>query len=78
MAVIQRWAEKCRGLGIRGRDMFCTLDGRRLKATYARTAPRRLAARAGIDKRVDPHSLRHCHAAELAAERIPINVVQLP
>jgi Phage integrase family len=36
----------------------------------------RLAAKAGIEKRVHPHGLRHTHAAELAAEGMPLNFVQ--
>ena len=36
----------------------------------------RLAARAGIEKRVHPHGLRHTHAAELAAEGKPLNLIQ--
>ena len=35
----------------------------------------RLGVKAGIDKRVHPHGLRHCHAAELAAEGVPVNVI---
>jgi site-specific recombinase XerD len=36
----------------------------------------RLAAKAGVEKRVHPHGLRHAYAAELAAEGVPVNVVQ--
>ncbi len=36
----------------------------------------RLAKRAGIEKRVHPHALRHSHAAELARERLPVNLIQ--
>ncbi len=31
---------------------------------------------AGIEKRVHAHGLRHTHAAELAREGVPINVIQ--
>jgi len=41
----------------------------------ARLLPR-LAAKAGVEKRVHAHGLRHAHAAELAAEGLPVNVVQ--
>jgi integrase len=37
---------------------------------------KRLAAKAGIEKRVHPHGLRHTHAAELAREGVPMNVIQ--
>ena len=36
----------------------------------------RLAAKAGIEKRVHPHALRHTHAAELAREGVPLNLIQ--
>ena len=36
----------------------------------------RVAPRAGIEKRVHPHALRHSHAAELARERLPVNLIQ--
>jgi integrase/recombinase XerD len=36
----------------------------------------RLAVKEGIEKRVHPHGLRHTHAAELAAEAVPLNLVQ--
>jgi len=36
-----------------------------------------LASKAGIEKRVHPHGLRHAHAAELAAEGLPPNLIQL-
>jgi site-specific recombinase XerD len=31
---------------------------------------------AGLEKRVHPHGLRHTHAAELAREGVPINVIR--
>ena len=36
----------------------------------------RLARRAGIEKRVHAHGLRHTHAAELALEGQPMNLIQ--
>ncbi len=37
---------------------------------------RRKAAQADIDKRVNPHALRHSHAAELAADGVSVNLIQ--
>jgi len=37
---------------------------------------KRRAAKAGIDKRVHPHGLRHTHATELIAEGLPLNALQ--
>jgi site-specific recombinase XerD len=43
---------------------------------YVRNMLHRIGHKAGIDKRVHPHGLRHSHAAELAAEGVPVNVIQ--
>jgi site-specific recombinase XerD len=77
MALIERWLDKRRTLGINGKShVFCTLKGEPLWDTYVRTMIGRLAQRAGIEKRVHPHALRHTHAAELARERFPVNLIQ--
>jgi site-specific recombinase XerD len=76
MAVVQRWMDKRATLGFRNGPLFCTLDGRPLWATYVRTLLKRLADKAGIEKRVHPHGLRHTHASELVAEGVPVNVIQ--
>lgn len=62
---LARWADRRRALGIRGRVLLCTLGGDPLDPRYVRQMLTRAAARAGIDKRVHPHGLRHTHAAEL-------------
>jgi len=36
---------------------------------------KRLAAKAGIDKRVHAHGLRHTHAAQLRAEGVDIAII---
>lgn len=76
-AVLERWLEvrQRRGIGPR-RPIFCTLAGEQLDPSYVRKVLPRLAARAGITKRVHPHGLRHTHAAELAAEGKPVNLIQ--
>ena len=69
--------DKRKALGLKGRRrLFCTLDGRPVQASYVRTLLHRLARKAGIEKRVHPHGLRHTHAAELAAEGVPLNIIQ--
>ncbi|MGH8887621.1 MAG: tyrosine-type recombinase/integrase [Egibacteraceae bacterium] len=47
--------------------LLCTLGGRPLQHRCVRAMLSRYATRAGIDKRVHPHGLRHTHAGELAA-----------
>jgi integrase len=42
----------------------------------ARALFKRLAKKAGIEKRCHPHGLRHSLAAELAREGLPLNLIQ--
>jgi len=55
--------------------LLCTSYGDPLTPGYARLLLKRLGERAGIDKRVHPHGLRHTHAAELRAEGIDIAII---
>jgi site-specific recombinase XerD len=76
-ALLERWMDRRRALGLSGRrPVFCTLAGEPLDSSYVRRLLPRLAAKAGVEKRVHAHGLRHAHAAELAAEGVPVNVVQ--
>jgi site-specific recombinase XerD len=78
VTVVERWLDMRRRLGLHRRrsELLCTLQGRRLSESYVRALFPRLAAKAGIEKRVHPHGLRHTHAAELAAEGFPLNLIQ--
>ena len=77
-AMLQLWMDRRTTLGITGRStVFCTLQGTQLKTSYVRALLPRLARKAGIERRVHAHALRHSLAAELAAERTPMNVVQI-
>lgn len=75
VAVVARWIDTRRAAGIRNGTLFCTLDGGPLSDRYVRPLVARLAVKAGIEKRVTPHGLRHTHAVELAAENVPLNVI---
>jgi site-specific recombinase XerD len=79
VALIERWLDHRRKLGLSRRrsELLCTLQGRPLKSSYVRSLLPRLAASAGIEKRVHPHALRHSHAAELAVEGFPLNLIQI-
>jgi len=77
MGLLDRWLDHRGKLGLNGRHpIFCTLQGKRLWPSYVRALLPRLAERAGIEKRCNPHALRHSHAAELAEERLPVNLIQ--
>ncbi len=68
-AVVERWIDARSSRRINGRaPLFCTLQGKPLDTAYVRALLPRLAKRAGIEKRVHAHGLRHTHAAELARE----------
>jgi site-specific recombinase XerD len=60
--------------------LFYVIDGRTrgrpLTTTSVRQQPRRTAAKAGVRRRFAPHQLRHAHAAEMAREGVPLNVIQ--
>ena len=77
IALVERWLDRRRKLRLNGHHrIFCTLKGEPVMASYVRAMLPRLARRAGIEKRVHPHGLRHAHAAELAQERFPVNLIQ--
>jgi site-specific recombinase XerD len=75
-AIVQQWMTRRSSLGFRNGLLFCTLDGKPVQDVYVRNLMKRLARKAGIEKRVHPHGLRHAHAAELAMEGWPMNLIQ--
>jgi integrase len=79
-AVLERWLTARAERGVpRGSKVFCTITrpgiGLPLRGSYWREAITRLGHKAGIEKRVHSHGLRHTHAAELAREKTPILVI---
>jgi site-specific recombinase XerD len=76
-AILQLWLNRRAAAGINGRaPVFCTLKGKPMKSAYVRKLLPRLARKAGIEKRVHAHGLRHTHAFELASEGTPLHVIQ--
>jgi len=76
-AILQCWLDKRKALGITGHSrVICTLQGDPLLPSYVRTLCKRLGKKAGIEKRVHPHGLRHTGAFELANEGHPLHVIQ--
>lgn len=74
--IVQRWLDKRLTLGVNGRQsVFCTLDGQSMSASYVRVMLKRLASKAGIEKRVHTHGFRHTHAAQLRAEGVDIAII---
>ena len=75
-AVVQRWIDIRAKLGIDGRRrLFCTLQGKPLDQAYVRALLPRLGRKAGIEKRVHAHGLRHTHASELRQEGIDVGII---
>ena len=56
--------------------LFCTLKGEILKDRYVREMVKRLGKKAGIEKNIFPHTLRHTFAADLYYKTRHIRVVQ--
>jgi hypothetical protein len=75
-AVVARWLEVRACHGITGLSpVFSTLEGNRLTEAYVRRLLPRLARKAGVEKRVHAHGLRHMHAAQLREEGVDIGVI---
>jgi site-specific recombinase XerD len=81
LAMMQRWLDCRRRIGLaHARPIFCTISGetrgKQLKDSYVREALKKLGKKAGIEKRVHPHGLRHTHASELAREGVPVHIIR--
>lgn len=71
--LVERWTAERKMLGLTGRmPLFCVYKGdekgKPLQQRYVRAALARLGRKAGLDKRVHPHGLRHSLASQLANE----------
>jgi site-specific recombinase XerD len=74
---VDRWLDCRKRLRLTGRHpLFCTLKGEPLWDSYARTLCKRLAAKAGIEKRVHPHGLRHGWALAQVESGTSLPVIQ--
>jgi integrase/recombinase XerD len=77
IAFISRWIDARAKVGLNSRSpVFSTLQGRPMATAYVREWLPRAARKAGIEKRVTAHQLRHTGAFELANENVPIHVIQ--
>jgi len=77
VALVGRWLEVRRKLGIpSGGPLFCSLAGRPLDLSYVRHLLPRLGRKAGIERRVHAHGLRHAFAVDLVRSGAPLYVVR--
>jgi integrase/recombinase XerD len=75
-ALLELWLQRRQKLGLSGRHLlFCTLEGKPVRTSYCRALFSRLGRKAGIEKRVHPHGLRHTGAAELRAEGVDVGII---
>lgn len=72
---IQRWMDKRPNVPP-GSPLFCTLKGRKVWSSSVRGSLRAAGIRAGIEKRLHPHMLRHTWAVESVQEGVPIHIIQ--
>ena len=74
--VVSAWmATRTRlGLGRRG-AVFIARGNAPLTTVHCRRVLTQLARRAGIERRVHPHGLRHTHASELRAEGADVGII---
>jgi len=77
VALVGRWLEARRRRPLpTGAPLFCTLAGRPVPQSYVRHLLPRLARKAGIERRVHAHGLRHAFAVDLVRSGAPLYVVR--
>jgi site-specific recombinase XerD len=73
---LARWMDVRASLPVRRNSrLFTTLTGEPVSDDYMRGMMRRVAAKAGIAKRVHPHALRHSFAVDLESAGTPVTVI---
>lgn len=72
LELIRKWQER----RPQSKYLFSTLKGERLDDRYLRQLVKRLAKKAGIEKDVHPHMLRHSFATDLFRQSKNIRLVQ--
>jgi site-specific recombinase XerD len=80
-AICREWVEQRRTLGLTGREpLFCIISrptiGYSIQPIQIRNLLRDLAVKAGIEKRVHPHGLRHSYASYLMEAGVPLGTIQ--
>lgn len=77
LEMLQAWRERqARDAKGKSDNMFTTLKGRKLNPAYVRAMVVRYGKRAGIDKQIGPHTLRHTFATDLYQDTSKIRLVQ--
>jgi site-specific recombinase XerD len=75
-ALLERWVDVRRKYAARKPHLFTTLKGGPVSRFYCWQMMQRYARRAGIERSVHPHMLRHTYATELLSEGFNLREVQ--
>lgn len=77
IALIERWIARRTKLGLNGiHPLFCTLGGGTMSRVQVEQHMKALATKAGIEKRVHPHALRHSRAYDMMKNGIAVPIIQ--
>lgn len=81
IALINVWLDHRRKLNVGpGRPLFCVISkptlGKSIYSSVVREMLKRAGVKAGIEKRVHPHGLRHTFAVELMREGVPTPLIK--
>ena len=77
VALIELWmAQRVKLRVSKTAPLFCTLRGGRLSRVQITQKLKELAAKAGIEKRVHPHALRHSRAVDLVRNGVALPTIQ--
>ena len=81
---LDMWMEKRKQLGINGAGnppIFCGISkqnfAKPIQTVYVRNLLKRLAGKAGVEKRMNPHNFRHSFAHDLLNEGIGLQHIQI-
>lgn len=80
-ALLEVWLDHRRRLKVpQGSPLFCVISkptlGKALYSSTVREMLKRAAVKAGVEKRVHPHGLRHTFAVELMREGVPTPLIK--
>ena len=74
---LQSWRQRqAEHVGHAPEYVFTTLKGDRVQTQYVQSMVNRLARKAGIEKRISPHTLRHTFATDLLRETQNLEIVR--
>lgn len=80
-AIVKQWMSQRQEMGFDGRHrIFCVVEGptrgQPVSASYVRWLMKTLAEKAGIEKRVHYHGLRHTYASYLLDQGVPMHIIK--